>query len=482
MEEYRWMWHRGREFTSCGISGLHFGHFQASSNDPEIGAMDKWFIEVALRTGYSLQRWRKGIDVMIPKKVDSIRVDKLRTIVLLEPDFNFTNKIIGKRVMANAERAQSIAPEQFGSRKNKSAIIHAVNKQLTTDILRQDKKDFCLMVLDAKECYDRITPMIASFAMQRQGASKQMMSLIFDTIQHMVHFVRTSYGDSDITYQQGRDRFHGILQGNGAGPTVWAMISTIVLDRLRHKNMGVKINTIDGKTITIPAFAFVDDTDLFQELLGDNDTQSPQLAVNEWVHGIQTTGGLIIGDKCFYQVVRHKWKNNSWEIQQDMDQTINISVPTAEGNQQQIRQNLPQMGEVALGIAFSPTGNMKEELEYLKSKTTKWAERIKTAHLTHIEAWTALKTTIFKTIEYALPATLLSEKEMKAIVSPALNIGLSKAGICQKIARHIIYSPEKYQGFGLKDPYVTQGIKKLQLLFTPSNMLTTQLISESWNK
>jgi hypothetical protein len=140
------------------------------------------------------------------------------------------------------------------------------------------------------------------------------------------------------------------------------------------------------------------------------------------------------------------------------------------------------MGDVALGIAFSPTGNMKEELEYLKSKTTKWAERIKTAHLTHIEAWTALKTTIFKTIEYALPATLLSEKEMKAIVSPALNIGLSKAGICQKIARHIIYSPEKYQGFGLKDPYVTQGIKKLQLLFTPSNILTTQLISESWNR
>ena len=90
------MWHRSREFTSCGISGLHFGHFQASSNDFDIGTMDKWFIEVALRTGYSLRRWRIGIDVMIPKKVDSIRVDKLRTIVLLEPYFNFTNKIVGK--------------------------------------------------------------------------------------------------------------------------------------------------------------------------------------------------------------------------------------------------------------------------------------------------------------------------------------------------------------------------------------------------
>ena len=140
-DEYKWAWHRSREFTSCGRSGLHFGHFRASSEDRDLCELDKWFIETALRTGYSLSRWHTGIDVMIPKKVDSNKVDKLRTIVLMEPDFNFTNKIIGKRVMANAEKAGTIAPEQFGSRKKKSSIIHAINKQLTTDILRQDKKN-----------------------------------------------------------------------------------------------------------------------------------------------------------------------------------------------------------------------------------------------------------------------------------------------------------------------------------------------------
>jgi hypothetical protein len=71
---------------------------------------------------------------MIPKKQDSLRV--LKTIVLMEADFNFMNKIIGRRVMQNAERAKSIAVEQFGSRKQKISIGIAVNKQLTTDILR----------------------------------------------------------------------------------------------------------------------------------------------------------------------------------------------------------------------------------------------------------------------------------------------------------------------------------------------------------
>ena len=42
--------------------------------------------------------------------------------------------------MANAEKAGTIATEQFGSRKFKSSIYHAINKQRTTDIMRQDNK------------------------------------------------------------------------------------------------------------------------------------------------------------------------------------------------------------------------------------------------------------------------------------------------------------------------------------------------------
>ena len=238
-EEYKWRWRKSREYTSCGHSGIHFGHFVASCANPELCALDKWFMEISLNTGNSLNRWYKGIDVMIPKKANSYKVDKLRTIVLMEPDFNYLNKIIGKRVMQTAEKANSIAPEQFGSRKQKSAIIHAVNKQLTTDILRQDRKNFCLMILDAKDCYGRITPMMASLSMQRQGASQAMMNLMLDSIQKMTHHIRTSFGDSEISYNQANTPFHGILQGNGAGPTIWAMISTVLLDKLRAKGIGV---------------------------------------------------------------------------------------------------------------------------------------------------------------------------------------------------------------------------------------------------
>jgi hypothetical protein len=72
--------------------------------------------------------------------------------------------------MNNAKEANSIAPEQFGSRKAKSSISIALNKLLTTDILRQEKRNFSLVTLDAKSCYDRIAQPIASIALKRQGA------------------------------------------------------------------------------------------------------------------------------------------------------------------------------------------------------------------------------------------------------------------------------------------------------------------------
>ena len=482
LEEYRWLWKRSREYTSCGISGLHFGHFYASSKDLELCKLDKWFLEISLNTGCSLPRWYNGINVMIPKKANSNRVDKLRTIVLMEPDFNLLNKIIGKRVMRMAEQADSIAPEQFGSRKKKSAIIHALNKQLTTDILRQDKTNFCLMILDAKDCYGRITPMMTSLAMKRQGATQAMMDLMLDTIAKMKHYIRTSFGDSDSTYQQGDIPFHGILQGNGAGPTIWAMISSILLDKLRHKGIGVRIQTLNNGILLIPAFAFVDDTDLLQQLEDENDVESPQNAVNEWATDLQTTGGSLVGDKCFYQVITHKWEQDTWKIDPNTNDRIKISIKNEQGEPIPIKQSSTETGEVALGIAFSPRGSMADEIQYLRNKTTKWSEKISKANLTHYEAWTALRTTVFKTIEYALPATMLSKKDIQYIISPALNSGLSKAGICRKTARKLIFGSIKYQGFGVKDPYVTQGVNKLQMLFNYTNKLTLQLIDESWRR
>jgi hypothetical protein len=98
-------------------------------------------------------------------------------------------------------------------------------------------------------------------------------------------------GTPNCTYQEGERKFHGILQGNGAGPTIWNMMSSPMLDPRRNKRFGTTKPISHQETGNLPAFVFVDDVDLQQERKDDNDIISPQEAVLEWQDSLGSTGG-----------------------------------------------------------------------------------------------------------------------------------------------------------------------------------------------
>jgi hypothetical protein len=478
-EQYTYEWSRSREFTSTGISQVHFGHFKASCQDNMLLELDRWMAETCLKTGHSLKRWHRGIDVMIPKKSNSLRASQLRTIVLLEADFNFLNKLMGKRIMQNAEKGHTVAAEQFGSRKNKSAINHAVNKQLALDIMRQEKRRFTLVILDAKGCYDRIAPTFASLALKRQGTPHSYVFMLFHTIQEMHHFIRTAYGDSRVSYHPQDVPFHGILQGNGAGPTIWAMVSSPLLDRMRDKGHGIKLDTPEG-TIHLSGFAFVDDTDLCQDNEADIGIESTQAAVSDWDDALRATGGLLVPSKCKFFYVAYDWSNDQWTINKDIQDSFELRIMDDQGQTHPIQQVAATDSELALGIMFSPSGNMEGETTYLKQKATAWADKVRSGQLTRQEAWYCLNVTVLRTIEYALPATTLTYKQFQSVLQPILQIGLPRAGICRNISRDVLFSPIRYQGFGLRHPFISQGIAKLKMLFDARQQLSLSLIATSW--
>lgn len=68
---------------------------------------------------------------MLQKTNRSNSVDKLQTIQLFEADYNLNNKKIRKEVMMCAETNNLLPEEQYGSRKCKSTVEHALNKCLT---------------------------------------------------------------------------------------------------------------------------------------------------------------------------------------------------------------------------------------------------------------------------------------------------------------------------------------------------------------
>jgi hypothetical protein len=73
--------------------------------------------------------------------------------------------------------------------------------------------------------------------MKRVGVPKKIINFLFTTLQEAVHRVRTGFGDS-ISFYGGKVwlvPIHGIGQGNGAGPAIWAVVSTPLLNVLRER-------------------------------------------------------------------------------------------------------------------------------------------------------------------------------------------------------------------------------------------------------
>ena len=96
------------------------------------------------------------------------------------------------------------------------------------------------------------------------------------TISKLKHAVRTVYGDSDQTFGGEHWRYteplHGIGQGNGAGPAIWAVVSSVLFDYIRDKGYGAKLRSPLSKlALHFAGLGFVDDTDIVQLGFADED-------------------------------------------------------------------------------------------------------------------------------------------------------------------------------------------------------------------
>jgi hypothetical protein len=76
---------------------------------------------------------------MILKHAGVTHLSGLRTFILIPVDCNYVFQHIGREMMALAEQAKALAPEQYGGRKCHKAIDQSVNKALAYDVIRQQK-------------------------------------------------------------------------------------------------------------------------------------------------------------------------------------------------------------------------------------------------------------------------------------------------------------------------------------------------------
>lgn len=279
-------WAKMRETTSSGGTDLHFGHMKACASSEFLSKFEASIAQIPFSVGYSPAHWQRGTIVMIQKKEGVDLVSKLCTLVLTSADFNHNNKILGRKTLWHAEDNNLLAKEQYGSRKNKRAIEHAIHKRLTYDIMRQSRINGALCSNDAMLCYDRILHAIASSAYQRLGVPMSPIQSMFESIQNMKHNIRTSYGDSiwTISSKGTLIPYQGVLQGNGAAPATWVILSTPLLNMMRTAGHGAYFcSPLTNQLSHYVGYAYVDDADLVEY-----DARDPTITIDEVMTKMQS--------------------------------------------------------------------------------------------------------------------------------------------------------------------------------------------------
>jgi hypothetical protein len=155
-DDWRRQWRGKKESTSSSESGLHFGHYIAGVALDHISHFHALKASLVLHRGIVLERWARGLSVMLEKMPGCALITKLRSILLMEADFNATNKIIDGQRMLQQARQYKLIPEEIYSERNRLADDGTLAKVLFFDIVRQTRRLAGISSVDTDNCYDRI--------------------------------------------------------------------------------------------------------------------------------------------------------------------------------------------------------------------------------------------------------------------------------------------------------------------------------------
>eukprot|EP00957_Ditylum_brightwellii_P135611 10341042-Ditylum_brightwellii.AAC.1 len=124
--------------------------------------------------GFTPQRWQTAIGVMLEKDPGSLKISRLRIIVIVEGDMNAIMKVIWNRwLVPMAEKTQLISPMQFGNCKGCTTLDALLLKVVTMDCFCLFRLNRAILNNDATVCYNRMIPEVTSLHLQSLGLPEE---------------------------------------------------------------------------------------------------------------------------------------------------------------------------------------------------------------------------------------------------------------------------------------------------------------------
>ena len=153
---------------------------------------------------------------------------------------------------------------------------------------------------DAKGCYNCIDHTFTVLVLVYYGIAWSIARNCFLVLQQGRHRIKTGFGLSKPVYggEDPQNPISGIGQGNGMGPCLWCLISSIIFkDCKRCRHCTTIMTAITRNLCSLLGFAFVDDADL-TTAASDAKTSGTEMIhwiqalITQWYGCIRATRGL----------------------------------------------------------------------------------------------------------------------------------------------------------------------------------------------
>ena len=149
---------------------MHFGMYKAHHiRRRRLAELDASQRLLAYSAGFSYPRWKVGLDFQLMKKSGDYRLEKQRTVELVELVFNGNNKALGADIMRSGEPYGSLSKDNCGGRKGFQAAEVSMNQYLLYNSIWACRGRVTITSSDMMGCYDSIVHTILKLAMRRQG-------------------------------------------------------------------------------------------------------------------------------------------------------------------------------------------------------------------------------------------------------------------------------------------------------------------------
>ena len=120
------------------------------------------------------------------------------------------------------------------------------------------------------------------------------------------------------------------MQGSGAAPALWLIISIFLVRYLCSKNLTTPICTpISQVVLPLAALIFADDTDLHVFNSGSDTTEEvvmkAQRLLDAWHNILKFTGGDLKLSKCYWTLQDYQWAQGKCKMIGDTSHSLHIA-------------------------------------------------------------------------------------------------------------------------------------------------------------